>query len=467
MAPDETGPNSSAPVPVSGEGSGRGLRWQTLLQRSTDPLFLLNRQSRIVFVNRAWEQATGMAAADARGLRCRARGRDDTSAENKLEALCAPPAETLAGSSSRARRLWGKVQERACWWEVEFLPWVESDASVLILGRLRKSSHEPTQDVALPGEADLARVGPRRQPGFEILASRDPNLGLIEQQARLASSCEAPVLLVGERGTGKRTLAEVIHAASSRRHRPLAVLPCRRLPGTCLRTLLSPESVRSMGWSGGTLYLENLDALPLDQQRRLAERIDAGQNPEVRFLAGLELDPAEGYRQDLLVPELVRTLGVLVVRVPPLRDRVADLADLVQEFLTRIARWRKGERKQVSRDAWLLLCSYTWPGNLHELREVLQFASRHAKTAEIDAADLPSRLRTHVDAAPSAGEMPVKPPPLDQLLEQVERRMIELALKRAGGNKSKAAEWLGIWRARLIRRVEALGLGEAGTQEAE
>jgi DNA-binding NtrC family response regulator len=112
----------------------------------------------------------------------------------------------------------------------------------------------------------------------------------------------------------------------------------------------------------------------------------------------------------------------------------------------------------VTPEAAECLRAHRWPGNLCELHAVLMQASERATAGRIDVAHLPLALR-HAKVAAEAPPRPAREEPsLDNVLEQVERRLIELALKRAGGNQSKAADMLGVWRPRLIRRIKALGI---------
>ena len=102
--------------------------------------------------------------------------------------------------------------------------------------------------------------------------------------------------------------------------------------------------------------------------------------------------------------------------------------------------------------------AYPWPGNLRELYSVMQGACWRVQGAHIDAVDLPANLRLAVQLERTSASTSERPLALDHVLEQVERRLIVLALRRAKGNKSRAAEWLSVWRPRLLRRMEALGI---------
>ena len=158
-----------------------------------------------------------------------------------------------------------------------------------------------------------------------------------------------------------------------------------------------------------------------------------------------------------MLPELWCVLSVLVLRVPPLRERLADLPSLVERFLLRAAPLAEVAVTEVTPAAWELLRGHTWPGNLRELYDVLASACVTAK-GPIDTADLPASLRLTQRLAEVPAHIDQRPLPLDALLEQTERRLIQLALRRTRGNKRRAAELLAVSRPRLTRRMEALGL---------
>jgi transcriptional regulator with PAS, ATPase and Fis domain len=149
-----------------------------------------------------------------------------------------------------------------------------------------------------------------------------------------------------------------------------------------------------------------------------------------------------------------------VIELPPLRDRMADLADLVDRLLDRHNELHERQVTGLTQAAWELIREYSWPGNLRELNNTLAGACDHASSDLIDVPDLPSHLRQAVTLNQTANTVPDQPMPLDSILEQVERRLIGLALRRSRGNKTRAAELLGVWRPRLLRRMEALGIEE-------
>jgi DNA-binding NtrC family response regulator len=266
---------------------------------------------------------------------------------------------------------------------------------------------------------------------------------------------------VGEAGTGKETLARVSHYRSPARERAFAALDCARLPAAVIARLL-------FGAPGvGAVYLREPACLPRELQLRLCEwlTLESGAGTGPRIFAGSRTALAEEVRSGRLLEELACALGTLVLEVPPLRQRRDDLPRLVERLLE-----RAGQRDEqpagavgLTPAAWEVLRAYSWPGNLRELYAVLGTARARVSGSppRIDAADLPAALRREQ----TPGGSPERPLPLLALLEQVERRLIELALRRARGNKTRAAELLSIWRPRLLRRLEALGI--AAPEEAK
>jgi transcriptional regulator with AAA-type ATPase domain len=438
-------------------------RWQAFFQRSTDPLFVLNRRRRVLFVNRAWEALAGLSAAAARGLACRRR--QPVAPGEPLEdvlahALC-PPSEVLRGATATTRRLLPASPHTGGlprWWDVEFVPLREGDAVFGILGRVTPLPADPAPDAApLPEPLVALRAHAAARFSMELLSSEVPAMRRLAEQVRLAASVTAPVLLVGEAGSGKETAARVIHCQSARREQAFVALDCARLPAAAVADLLFRPETEAHRRAVGTVYLRDPQRLPPELQRDLVAFLTADVAP--RVLAGI-CNPSEQTTQRLL-PELWCALSILVLRVPPLRERRAELPLLVERFLLRAAPQAEAPAAGLTPAAWDLLRAYPWPGNLSELYAALVSGGAAAGAGPIDAAHLPGELRRTERGADEPAREADRPLPLDQLLEETERRLIRLALKRARGKKGKAAELLGVWRPRLLRRMIALGLAEA------
>jgi arginine utilization regulatory protein len=434
-------------------------RWQALLQRCAEPLFVLDRRGRLLFVNSAWETLTGMTKEQAHVLVCRAQKLipGDDSLETILGHALTPPPEVRQGGMGRVRRcLHGRGTAR--WWEVDFLPLLQQGerGGYLLVGRIRPLSVETA--TALPLSEKLVNLRQRRLERFPLAAwdSSLPGMRRLVEQARLASQVTTPVLLVGEAGTGKQTLARTIHYLSARREGSCAVLDCEHVPSAALAALL-------FGPRGGrehlaAVYLREPASLPRDVQLRLYEMICADSQGAAgpRILAGCRQRPEQAVREGRLLEELACALGTLVLEIPPLRQRCTDLPLLVERLLPRAS----GEVRvtSLSAEAWTLLRSYAWPGNVRELYHVLRTACARANGEQLRAVDLPSELRRAVEREQTPTPPRPEALPLEQLLEEAERRLIQLALQRTHGKKAAAARLLSIPRPRLWRRMLKLGI---------
>lgn len=430
-------------------------RWQALFQRSRDALFVLNRQCRLLFVNAAWEALVGLPLSEVRGRVCRRQRPvgvevgDPEKRERKILAhALTPPPEVLAGRAARTRRLLPGAPLERRWWEVEFLPFLGPAGDLLaILGRVVPLRHDGAlPPLNLPERLVGLRERAMQRAALDPLGDATPALRRVAEQVRLAAAVRVPVLFVGAAGTGKQTLARLLHALAPARERALAVVDCARLPAGVLADLLFGASgVTAHGVA--TLYLREPGRLPDEFQSRLIESLTGPTFPRV----------VAGTRAPLNEP-LASALGTLTIPVPALADRLADLPRLIESCLERLAE-RDGKLVvEVSAAALSLLRDHPWPGNVRELYETLALARERAGGERIEADDLPSSVRLaqvlqRTATPPAPGSLP-----LDELLGQAERRVIELALDRAGGNKARAADLLSVPRERLWRRMKALGL---------
>jgi PAS domain S-box-containing protein len=429
------------------ESTSDAFRWQSYFQRAVQPIFLLNRRRRVLFVNRAWEACTGLTLAEVRGRACRRRSASAAvEMDEAILSACAPPADAMEGRSCAARK---RAPGGAGWWQIEFQPLTGAQDLLGILGVIDVLAAPADTPLPLPEKLMALRDRHAARYSLDDLDAGSPILDRLHEQGRLAAQTRVPITLLGEPGSGKEWLARAIHARSELRQRSFAALDAARLPAPLLgETLFEPRS-RQLGL--GTVYLRDPDALPREWQSRLAETLRLGENPEFpRIIVGFCRDPGVEIQSGRLLSELYWAVSSLTIALPPLRDRLGELPRFIDIFLQRSRDLQPHGVQAVSAEAMNLLRAHAWPGNLGELQEVLREASCRAKGEQLEAADLPF----HLKQGPLPPERRL---PLDALLEQVERRLITLALKLAQNNQTRAAELLEIWRPRLMRRMEKFG----------
>ena len=425
-------------------------RWQALFQQSADPLFLLNRRRRILFVNHAWERLTRVSTADARALVCRRR-RAPADDEEALGSALSPPQAALhpGAQASCVRRLWLASGARH-WWDVEFWPLAGSEGVRAILGKIRPVETTPAATVVpLPEKLIALRRQVAQRYRLDGLTSELPTMTRVNGQAALAMQSRATVLIVGEPGVGKQWLARLIHHQGQQRELGFVALDCAGLPAPAVASVLFDPDGLARRAGVGTVYLRAVDALARDVQAQVNGWLN-DPRPRPRVIASLATEPAALASAGRLLEELACALGTLTIALPPLRERSADLRTLAPALVE--------HRRGLAPEAWDLLRAYSWPENLSELKSVLQAAHAAAGDERIEAGHLPAYLRGAVARADLPPRPPTRPLPLAQLLEQVERRLIELALKSTAGNKSQAARLLAVSRPLLLRRIQALGI---------
>lgn len=291
---------------------------------------------------------------------------------------------------------------------------------------------------AMQGELARLKQAGSSAPAFDALVGAEAAWLRMAQQARQLAHAGDNLVITGEAGSGRSTVARAIHSASGRALAPLVELDLTLYHDAAqLRALFGGDASEG-AWltaGSGTLVLQGLAEAPAVHSflvERLAEAGRAGP----RLLA-LAADDAQ--LPDALLAQLPARL-----QIPPLRDRAGDIVLLARHF---------APGRSIGQPVLRLLEQYRWPGNLAELRSVLERAAHLAEGGAIEAEHLPAHLQTA--AAPAPDVLPAA----GVNLEQVEQALIRQALERAHGNKSRAAELLGLTRHTLLYRMEKYGIG--------
>ncbi len=441
----ETGP----PLPPADPPHEPWGSWGALIGSTTDPIFLLSRRRQLRYANRAWETLTGKTFDNLRGAFCLPRKKKGTGPLRMLLQALAPPPEVMDGLPATVRRPVPPHKLGPPWWEIVFVPLRDGGSLAGILGYIRAIAGpvEPGGTATLSEPLIALRQQAAAAASFDRLASDDLAMQRVEAQARLAAALKTPLWITGEPGTGKETLARIVHFNGVTREHTFLGIDCAGLQPFLIRNMLFGLAGQA-GARLGTVYLKNPESLPRDLQGELLEWYEEHDDPP-RVVVGSHNRPGPA-RDDRLMDEFTAAFNVFEIRVPPLRERAGDIARLTSELLRRDL--SNGVLPpQLSHEALDCLSRHTWPGNVRELSEVLRSALKNSGGNRIEAAHLPLYLRTTGRSSPGK---PV--PKLDEILESVEARLIRQTLQRTKGNKSEAADLLGIPRARLLRRIETL-----------
>jgi transcriptional regulator with PAS, ATPase and Fis domain len=301
----------------------------------------------------------------------------------------------------------------------------------------------------------------------------------VKRQARRAAQSGASVLLLGETGTGKELLAHAIHAGSVRAERPFISVNLAALPETLLEAEffgVAPGAYTGAERKGrdgkfkladgGTLFLDEIGDMPLGLQAKLLRALQEqefeplGSNKvikvDVRVIAATSRDLRKLVAEDRFREDLYYRLNVLPIRLPALRERLADLEALAENLLESIAIRTGMPQRELAPSGLAALAAYQWPGNVRELRNVLEQAAMLTDNQRLNGEDFNAILPIASAALPAADAEAKALRPLPQLIAEIERNSIESALAATGGNKASAAKLLGISRATLYERLAAL-----------
>ncbi len=312
------------------------------------------------------------------------------------------------------------------------------------------------------------------------LRGKSPKMIEVYRSIARSTVSSSSVLILGESGTGKELVARAIHENGPRKSGSFVAVNCGALTETLLESELfgymkgaftganQDRTGLFLEANNGTLFLDEVGDIPLGLQVKLLRVLQeneirpVGSNQtkkiDVRVIAATHRDLTKLVREGKFREDLYYRLKVIEIAVPPLRKRSEDIPELVQDFITRCA--LKGGKSgiQISKEAMDALSAYNWPGNVRELEHQIERAVALTSSSVLSADDFDLRTNdksnapTETKSLDSAGDGAIPS------LEQLEKEHIEKVLKKVQGNKSKAAEILGIDRATLYRKAEKYGL---------
>lgn len=286
------------------------------------------------------------------------------------------------------------------------------------------------------------------------LIGSSPAFQRMRNAARMVAATDVGVLLLGEPGSGRTSLAREIHAESPRARGPFVTFTCAGAPeGALSATLMGIPS--GSGATPATLYLDEVGELYSTDQARLLHLMaaaDAYPGSAPRVIAASAQDLGAAVREGRFRRDLHLRLCVVPIEVPPLRDRILDVSALSAHFMAAAAERHRLPVPYLSAGSERIFRRYLWPGNLRELANLCERLVILYPGAQIVPEDLPAELITgHVKEGRSAAGFTLPPQGID--LNQLEAELIRQALSLAGGNKSRAARLLGLSRDTFLYRV--------------
>ena len=363
---------------------------------------------------------------------------------------------------------------------------VDLDELKLLTDRARESSR-------LKQELSYYRRRDTPELRFAEIAGQSPAMQAVLDRARQIAALDdvPPVLITGETGTGKGLLARSIHAAGPRAAKPFIEVNCTALPGTLMEAELfghergaftdAKESKIGLfeAAEGGYLFLDEVGDIELSLQGKLLRAIEdrmvrrvggiRDRKIDTRIFAATNRDLERDAQRGSFRKDLYFRLAVILLQLPPLRERGDDVLLLAEQFLRQFGAKYGKDVREISPRARALLLSYPWPGNVRELSHVIERAVLWSRGAMLDTDHLSLTEPAPVDA-PGRGSEPFPDqnggasntaagiPPGGGDLPQWEKTMIEQALREAGGNQTRAAQRLGITRDTLRYRLKKFGI---------
>ncbi len=330
--------------------------------------------------------------------------------------------------------------------------------------------------------------------GFSIdsvVVGRSPRMRAVFDFVRVIADSESNVLIVGETGTGKEMVANLIHHSGRRRRRPFVAVSCAILTETLIESeLFGHERGAFTGAikdrpgrfemaEGGTIFLDDIDDVPASVQvkllrviqQRTVERVGGTRAipVDVRVITGSKRSLKQLVTEGRFREDLYYRLNVVPIWLPPLRERREDIPLLTDHFMRQFFKDRGDASPDLSPTVRESFLRYPWPGNVRELENACERIAQTCTCNQVRCGCMPASILFH-------SQMQTTPPPvehsahpaavsLDDRLQEVESHLITWALKVSHGNKSKAAELLQIKRSTLGDRIRKLGLDHLGNDE--
>ena len=347
---------------------------------------------------------------------------------------------------------------------------VNLDELELVLQRALSARRIESENVNLRSQLE-------KKFGMENIIGQSPAIWQVLETVQQVAPTRATVLITGETGTGKELVAHAIHNLSPRKNGPFVAVHAAALPTNLLESeLFGHERGAFTGAferregrfelaDGGTLFLDEISELEPAMQVKLLRVLEERQferlgglktiSVDVRLVAASNRDLKQLASEGKFRDDLYYRLGVVTLRLPPLRERREDIPLLVRAFLDEFSRENNKNARELTPDAMNILMAYDWPGNVRELRNAIEQMVVLARGEKLTMRDVPANIRGGADLTK------ISVVRTGMTVEDAEKQLIIQALKETGGNRTTAAKKIGISRRTLHRKLKHYGLEDA------
>lgn len=449
--------------------------FESLLDEIPVGVLLLDLEQRILFMNRSLEALLGFSRDEVRGLHCMYVIRANRCPQNCPVRRLGADSEPISEEANIINRSRQKIPVR-----------ITSAPIIGLQGQL-VGYLETLEDLRFLDQLEQKAVSELR---FSHVIGRSPKMERIFQILPVIAKTDSSVLITGETGTGKDVIAEAIHHASDRAKGLFIKVNCGALPETLLESELFGHQKGAFTGAienkpgrfrlahGGTVFLTEIGDLPLPLQVKLLTFLDdkvvyplgatKGYNVDVRVIAATHRDLEHMVREGRFRQDLLFRLNVVRLHLPPLRERGDDIHLLMDHFLRTLSSKFNQSVKGFSPETRSILRNYNFPGNVRELRNIVEYAINVCEGDRVEPRHLPAYvIEQSVNTMPDDAGVSHEGPPVVQERTvrsgnedwaSAERRMIIEALLKAGGKRSRAAALLGWGRSTLWRKIKQHGI---------
>lgn len=443
--------------------------WKTVVDTIHDGLMVVDKRGIIVSVNKALLEITGYSRGEMVGKSCRILHCDicEAAMDQSGDQWCVL---FRTGSFNMRKGVLIKKDGRRIH--------IIKNASLLfdednkLIGAVETVT-DITEAIEKDTQIEAFRQELRSQDGLQGLLGVSANMQRVFELARNAAKSDAPVLILGESGTGKDMLATAIHRLGARCRKPFVKVSCAALTESLLESELFGHTKgaftgayrnrqgRFEAAAGGDIFLDEIGDLPLSTQVKLLRVLEenvierVGDNTpisvNVRVISATNRDLKQQLNHGLFRKDLFYRINVIPITLPPLRERTEDIPILAESFFRRTRLKTEKKIDGVSDAVMRVFMEYPWPGNVRELKSAFEYAFVSCAGPIIQPRHLPPRFLEDRRSKDVAKELPP---------ERKTRQRLELieALKRARGNKSEAARMLGVSRVTIWNRLKRFGI---------